>query len=70
MFNPDIRIMKISQKICPLTGEDLPRRVGGANGGRMRAARGVQILPNSFTNSVATFLFSVQFPLIRKERIC
>ena len=30
----------------------------------------LQILPNSFTNSVATFLFSVQFPLIRKEPIC
>ena len=30
----------------------------------------LQILLNSFTNSVATFLFSVQFTLIRKERIC
>ena len=30
----------------------------------------LQILPNSFTNSVATFLLSVQFPLIRKEPIC
>ena len=30
----------------------------------------LQILPNSFTNFVVNFFFSVQFPLIRKERIC